>query len=355
MAACGDHNDPVSSNRTAAGLHASASGGTSGSSGPAADLQISGSASTGSPFTDSLFVYTFQIKNVGPDSAPDATFVDTLPPSLTFASVTLVNTGGVVLSQPGAIIGPISITPFCTQTLTPTNVVALCDVGFLKKSGSVTIQVSVVAPDSPGPISNTAHAVSSFPDPSPANNSVTINVQAQAAKPAKVNPTPTPPPPTPVPTVAFSTLPAEQFGGYVFAGGPSGVGFEFTPTVSGPMVNLITATEASGGGKSEFWIYNDNPLNPDNPGTLYFGPMFGVIQSTFALDIISFPKGGPPLVAGQKYWLFGFGVTGELSGLWHLSSNVLATTPCASGPFPGIGVEPGAACRYPAFQISVLH
>jgi hypothetical protein len=119
------------------------------------------------------------------------------------------------------------------------------------------------------------------------------------------------------------------------------------------MANLITATEASGGGRSEFYIYNDDPLNPDHAGTLLFGPMFGTIQSTFSLDVIAFPKGGPVLTAGQKYWLFGFGVTGELSGLWHLSSNVVATTHCASGPFPGIGGY--GNCRYPAFQVVVLY
>jgi hypothetical protein len=335
--ACSDQNDPRSTDRMATGLHASASGGVSGSAGPSADLQITGSASTGSPFTDSLFTYTFQIKNNGPDSAPHATIVDTLPPSVVAAGIGLVNVPG---------------TPSCSQTPTATSVVEACDFGTLKKGASVSMQVMAYAPDSAGPFSNTANAVSSLPDPVLTNNSVTINAQAQVAKPAKVVPTPTP---TPVATVAFTTLPAEQFGGYVFAGGPSGVGFQFTPTVTGALANLIVATESSGGGRSEFWIYNDDPVNPGHPGTLLFGPVFGVIPSTFSLDVISFPKGGPVLTAGQQYWLFGFGATGELSGLWHLSSNVLATTPCASGPFPGIGVQPGAACRYPAFQIVVLH
>ena len=96
------------------------------------------------------------------------------------------------------------------------------------------------------------------------------------------------------------------------------------------------------------------PANPDHVGTLLFGPVFGVIPSTCSLDAITFPKGGPPLVAGQKYWLFGFGVTGELSGLWHdASTGSLLTTPCASGPFPGIGGY--STCPYPAFEIVVVH
>jgi hypothetical protein len=337
IAACSDHNDPVGTDRAATGLHASGSGGVAGSSGPSADVQITGSASTGSPFTDSLFTYTFQIKNNGPDSALHATIVDTLPQSVISAGIGLVNVPG---------------NPVCGQTPTGTKVIASCDFGTLKKGASVSMQVMVYAPDSAGPFSNTASAISSVPDPVLTNNAVTINSQAQVAKPARAAPTP---PPAPVATVAFSTLPAEQFGGYVFAGGPTGVGFQFTPTVTGTLTELIEATESSGGGRSEFWIYNDDPLNPGHPGTLLLGPVFGVISSTFTLDAITFPKGGPLLTAGQQYWIFGFGATGELSGLWHLSSNVLATTLCATGPFPGIGVEPGAACRYPAFEIVVLH
>jgi len=340
IAACSDRNDLVSANRTATGLHASPSGGTVTPSGtPASDLQITGSASTGSPFTDSLFSYTFQIKNIGPDEAFRATIVDTLPPSVTFAGISIVNASGAV-----------SGTQVCGTSLTPTSVVASCDVGDVGKGSSVTVQVMVYAPDAAGPFSNTGNAISDEPDPVLTNNAVTINTQAQAAKPGKVVP------PAPVEAVAFTTLPASPDGGYVFAGGPSGVGFRFTPTVTGAMFELLTSTQASGGGRSEFWIYNDDPLNPGNPGTLLFGPMFGTISSTFSLDAIAFPKGGGPvLTAGQAYWIFGFGVTGELSGLWHLSSNVSATTPCAIGPFPGIGVEPGAACRYPAFEIIVLH
>jgi uncharacterized repeat protein (TIGR01451 family) len=334
--ACSDNNDPVGTDRPATGLHASASGGSTGSGLPSADLQITGSASTGSPFTDSLFTYTLQIKNSGPDDASHATIVDTLPPSVTFAEIGLVNVSG---------------TPLCTQTPTTTSVVASCDFGVLRKGASASMQVNIYAPDGAGPISNTANAISSLPDPVLSNNSVAITVQAQVAKPAKVVPVPAP---GPVATVAFTTLPAEQFGGYVFAGGPSGVGFQFIPTVTGTLAELIVATEASGGGRSEFWIYNDDPLNPDHVGTLVLGPVFGAIPSVFTLAAITFPNGGPLLVAGQKYWLFGFGAAGELSGLWHDSGNVLLTTPCADGPLPSI-FGYSSTCRYPAFEVVVLH
>lgn len=332
MVACSEQNDLVGARRKTTGTPASLSGGTVPPSGPSADLQISGSASTGSPFTDSLFAYTYQIKNAGPDSVLDVTFVDTLPPSLTFWGIDLVGVPGL---------------PACGETMTAATVVVSCNLGALKKGASVSPQLFVYAPDSAGPVSNTAHTLSSIADPAPTNNSVTISVQAQIPRPGKV------PAPAPVAATAFTTLPADPDGGYVFAGGPSGVGFQFIPTVTGTLTELLTATQASGGGRSEFWIYNDDPLNPDHVGTLLFGPFFGTIPSVFSLDAVTFPKGGPPLVAGQKYWLFGFGATGELSGLWHYSSNVLATTPCAVGPFPGIGGY--GTCRYPAFEVIVLH
>jgi hypothetical protein len=195
IVACSDHTDPVSTDRGAAGLHASPSGGISGSAGPSADLQMTGSASTGSPFTDSLFSYTFQFKNNGPDSAPHATIVDTLPASVTYMG----------------ILNPVPNNACCVPTLIVNRVVATCDFGTLKKGATASMQVLVSAPDSAAPVSNTANAVSTLLDPVLTNNAITITVQAQVAKPARLAPAPTPTP-TPVATVAFTTLPAEQFG-----------------------------------------------------------------------------------------------------------------------------------------------
>jgi len=51
----------------------------------ATDIQITGSASNGSPTVGSTFTYTYQIKNAGPwGTYGGLTFTDTLPPSLTF-------------------------------------------------------------------------------------------------------------------------------------------------------------------------------------------------------------------------------------------------------------------------------
>lgn len=51
------------------------------------DVQITGSASTGSPLTSSSFTYTFQVKNNGPQPAPGVTVTDVVPAALTFAGV----------------------------------------------------------------------------------------------------------------------------------------------------------------------------------------------------------------------------------------------------------------------------
>src|SRR5437868_1627333 len=57
-----------------------AGGGTS----TGADLQVSGSASTGSPIAGQPFNYIFQVRNSGPEDAGGATFTDQLPAGTTF-------------------------------------------------------------------------------------------------------------------------------------------------------------------------------------------------------------------------------------------------------------------------------
>src|SRR5689334_8623568 len=59
---------------TPAGLGAAAAGASlrvtpAGGTATGADLQMSGSASTGSPDAGAQLTYTFQVKNTGPDSA----------------------------------------------------------------------------------------------------------------------------------------------------------------------------------------------------------------------------------------------------------------------------------------------
>ena len=52
------------------------------------DVQVTGSASTGSPPVGSDFSYTFQVKDNGPWPAPGVTFADTVPSTLGLIGVT---------------------------------------------------------------------------------------------------------------------------------------------------------------------------------------------------------------------------------------------------------------------------
>src|SRR3954453_22995434 len=57
--------------------------------GTGADLQTSGSASTGSPIAGPPFNYVFQVRNAGPQDARGARFTDKLPPGTTFAGASV--------------------------------------------------------------------------------------------------------------------------------------------------------------------------------------------------------------------------------------------------------------------------
>jgi uncharacterized repeat protein (TIGR01451 family) len=131
-----------------------ASGGTSSGG---ADLQISGSASTGSPNAGSSYSYTFQVKNSGPDAAT-ATFGDALPAGVGYNSAT-VN---------GA-----------TAPCSATNAVLFCDLGTLASGGQAVVVVNAYAPVVVGSYSNTATATSATADPNTANNAVTVTVQVK--------------------------------------------------------------------------------------------------------------------------------------------------------------------------------
>jgi uncharacterized repeat protein (TIGR01451 family) len=326
-----------------AGAHAARGGASFAASTAAAgaDLQISGSASTGSPFVDSAFTYTLQIKNAGPDSVLHATIVDTLPPDVVFTGVSFPE---VVPSNTTLPPPP----PNCNQTLTATSTSVACDFGTLRKGEGATLFLDVTAPPTAEAFADTARVTSDRSDPAPANNIVIMSSRSQAAKPAK------PAKPVSVLATAFTTLPAVVSGQYVFAGGPNGVGFQFTPTVSGTWSELFVSMHGDGGGRAQFSLYTDDPVDPGHPGTL-LATIFGPIPPTAgSITLISVPKASAvSLVAGQPYWLFGFGAVGELSGIWDLAADASLLGRCATGPF-GISLQ-AAPCRLPAFQIDVLH
>lgn len=120
------------------------------------DVQVTGSASTGSPPAGSSFTYTFQVKNNGPQPAPGVTFTDPLPAALTFVSV---SSSLGTCAQAGGTVS--------------------CTTGGLAVGAQAVVSVTVVAPSTTGTITNTASASSTVPDTQPSNNSVSVTVQVK--------------------------------------------------------------------------------------------------------------------------------------------------------------------------------
>ncbi len=121
------------------------------------DVQVTGSASTGSPARGATFTYTFQVKDNGPWSAGDVAFADPLPSQVTFVGVT-TNSGS-----------PCS---FASGTVS-------CDLGGLNVGQQVNVVVTVIAPSAPATFTNTANVTPSVTDTQPANNSVAVTVQVK--------------------------------------------------------------------------------------------------------------------------------------------------------------------------------
>jgi uncharacterized repeat protein (TIGR01451 family) len=125
-----------------------------------ADLQVSGSASTGSPNPGAPYTYTFQVKNAGPDSADASTFTDALPAGAAFSYATVNGVAGA-----------------CAAT----NGVVSCSLGTIAKGSQATVVVGATAPVAAGSFSSTGTAASSASDPQPGNNSATVTVQVKVA------------------------------------------------------------------------------------------------------------------------------------------------------------------------------
>ena len=123
-----------------------------------ADLQVSGSASTGSPNPGAAYSYTFQVRNSGPETAAAATLTDALPAGVGYVSATVNGASAA-----------------CSSLATVS-----CDLGDLASGGQATVVVNVTAPLAVGTFSNTGTAGSSVADPNSANNSVTVSIQVKA-------------------------------------------------------------------------------------------------------------------------------------------------------------------------------
>lgn len=139
---------------------ASAAGTTTG-----ADVQVSGSASTGSPLPGTAFSYTFQVKNAGPDSATSTVFSDPLPSGTVYNYAT-ANGSTLPCAAFGNLSGGATVS---------------CNLGAIAKGGQSTVVVNVNAPVTASTFANTGSASASSSDPQPANNSSTVTVQVKSA------------------------------------------------------------------------------------------------------------------------------------------------------------------------------
>jgi uncharacterized repeat protein (TIGR01451 family) len=120
------------------------------------DVQVTGSASTGSPARGAIFSYTFQVKNNGPLPAYAVSFSDPLPAEVGFSSVQ--TSVGSCLQAAGTVS---------------------CALGDLAVGAQANIVITVVAPTSPATFINTASVTTASPDRQPSNNSVGVTVQVK--------------------------------------------------------------------------------------------------------------------------------------------------------------------------------
>ena len=130
-----------------------------------ADLQTSGSASSGSPAAGAVYTYTFHVKNAGPDVATSVVFNDPLPSGTVYNYATANGA-----TAPCAAIGDPS-----------GGATASCNLGDIAKGGQSTVVVAVNAPNTASTYSDVGTATSSTTDPNPGNNSATVSVQVKVA------------------------------------------------------------------------------------------------------------------------------------------------------------------------------
>jgi uncharacterized repeat protein (TIGR01451 family) len=140
---------------------------------PAADLSIVKTASAPSVTVGSALTYTLTISNLGPNTATGVTVRDTLPPGVTFISAA---GAGWQESQASGIV------TFTT--------------GSLAAGATTAVTVTILAPASPGTITNVGTVTSNTPDTNPNNNTSQVTTPVVA------------PPPTGTSEVAFAPTPS---------------------------------------------------------------------------------------------------------------------------------------------------
>ena len=143
-----------------------------GGTGTGADLQISGSSNLGSPVQGQPYMYTFQVKNSGPQVDPGFWFTDDLPAGATLNTAAM---NGVQALWNGYSPAKCSSAPDGNGGTLASCYLALAPGDFY------TITVNVFAPQTIGSFANTAKVTPSLTDPNLSNNSVTVTVNVKSA------------------------------------------------------------------------------------------------------------------------------------------------------------------------------
>ncbi len=116
---------------------------------PGADLNLSIFDSPDPAATSGALNYTVSVTNFGPDDATGVTLTDTLPGAAAF----------------------VSATPSQGSCGAPSGGVVTCNLGSIALNDTVTVDIAVTAPASPGMITNSASVTGAQTDPNSANNS----------------------------------------------------------------------------------------------------------------------------------------------------------------------------------------
>ena len=122
------------------------------------DLQLNGSAQNGGPPVGTADTYTWQIKNVGRDTANGVVFTNTLPATLKFSTAN----ASLGSCNPPTAGGTIS-----------------CSVSSLAAGQLMNITVGVIVGQTPGSISNTGSVTFNGTDINLSNNTATVIIQAK--------------------------------------------------------------------------------------------------------------------------------------------------------------------------------
>ena len=124
------------------------------------DIQVVGAAQNGGPNAGATDTYTWQVHNGGNQPANAVQFVDTLPPTLTFESVTS-SVGSCTAPPAGSAGGTVS-----------------CSVATIGVGQTMVVTINVVVKQA-GSIANTGHGSFSGTDTNAANNSFTVTINAR--------------------------------------------------------------------------------------------------------------------------------------------------------------------------------